>query len=96
LSQAADGHTNRRGIGHYGDAQAESAELASLQRFGCSDSLSVLIHQRLHPGTTLIMTDMPLASDTRSGKDFVIVSTEIDLTSLRQGIRHAGDQGRTI
>jgi hypothetical protein len=76
LSQAADAHTYWHGIGHHGDARAESAELATLQRVGCSDSMSAAIHQKLHPGATITMTDYSLTPETRSRKDFVIVTTE--------------------
>jgi hypothetical protein len=29
----------------------------------------------MHPGMTLVLTDAPLSPDSRSGKDFVIVTT---------------------
>ena len=30
---------------------------------------------RMHPGMTMVLTDAPLTPDTRTGKDFVIVSS---------------------
>lgn len=33
------------------------------------------ISDRLHPGTILTLTDLPLSPDSRSGRDFVVIST---------------------
>jgi hypothetical protein len=76
LSEAADKHTQWHGIGHHGDARAQLSDLGTLRRIGCEENLNALIHERMHPGAILTTTDMPLSADRRSGKDFVVVTTE--------------------
>jgi hypothetical protein len=77
FSAAADGHTYWHGIGHSGDARAELADVATLQRITCDDKLNTIIHDRLHPGAILTTTDLALSPDTQSGRDFVIVTAEV-------------------
>jgi hypothetical protein len=74
LSDATDGHTYWHGIGHHADAQAELSDVATLQRIACDDDLTAILHARMHPGAVLTTTDLSLTTDTRSGKDFVIVT----------------------
>jgi hypothetical protein len=76
FSEVGGGHTYWHGIGHHGDAQAEAAAVATLQRISCGPELNAALHDRLHPGAILTTTDLPLAPHTRSGKDFVVVTTE--------------------
>ena len=32
--------------------------------------------RKMHPGMTLVLTDLPAHADTRSARDFVIAATE--------------------
>ena len=45
-----------------------------LQRLRASDDVVKKIQERMHPGMVVILTDAPLHPDSRSGKDFVIMS----------------------
>lgn len=45
-----------------------------LQRLRSSDEFVVELQKRMHPGMIVILTDAPLHPDTRTGKDFVIMS----------------------
>lgn len=74
LSQADGKATYWHGIGHSGDARAEMADLATLQRIECDPQVNAAIQARMHPGAVFVTTDLPAAPDTRSGRDFVIVT----------------------
>ena len=58
--------------------EAESANSQSsdrlLQRLKADPDFIAKISERMHPGMIVILTDAPLHTDTRSGKDFVIIS----------------------
>lgn len=54
---------------HHNDAD-------SLNRVRTSDDFAAAMKQRLHPGMVLVMTDLPLEAQTRSGGDFVVMSGE--------------------
>jgi L,D-transpeptidase catalytic domain len=45
-----------------------------LQRLRSSDAFVTELQKRMHPGMIVILTEAPLHPDTRSGKDFVIMS----------------------
>lgn len=75
FSVAADGHTYWHGIATT-TTRAGLADLATLQRISCGQKLSAALHDRLHPGAILTTPDLPLTPDSRSGKDFVVVTTE--------------------
>jgi hypothetical protein len=45
-----------------------------LQKLRSSDAFVVELQKRMHPGMIVILTEAPLHPDTRSGKDFVIMS----------------------
>lgn len=58
---------------------ADSGKIAQqperfLQRLTASPSVMSAIREKMHPGMVVVLTDAPLHPDTRSGKDFVIVS----------------------
>jgi hypothetical protein len=58
------------------EATAQTAQEAAgvLQRIRGTDAIFRRIQDRLHPGAILITTDLPLTPETRSGKDFVVMS----------------------
>lgn len=45
-----------------------------LQKLRSSDAFVAELQKRMHPGMIVILTEAPLHPDTRSGKDFVIMS----------------------
>lgn len=64
------------GISHHSDAgNSFRSEERTLHRIKAENEFVTQMRQRMHPGMTMILTDAPLHPDTRSGKDFVIVST---------------------
>ncbi|MDK3073555.1 L,D-transpeptidase [Sedimentitalea sp. JM2-8] len=56
----------------YGTSQ--SAEMQDLERVRTDEAFSQQIRKRFHPGMIYIMTDLPLHPDSRSQRDFVIMS----------------------
>lgn len=46
-----------------------------MQRIAAEPSFVEAMQARMHPGMTMVLTDAPLSPDSRSGKDFVIVTT---------------------
>jgi hypothetical protein len=53
---------------------AQQPDQNALQRLQADESFVVKVRERMHPGMTAILTDVPLHPDTRSAKDFVIMS----------------------
>jgi hypothetical protein len=53
---------------------ASQPEESVLQRLQADDRFVTAVRDRMHPGMTTILTNAPLHPDTRSGKDFVIMS----------------------
>jgi hypothetical protein len=51
-----------------------SAASAALSRVQIPSQASSALQPMLHPGATLMVTDLPATADTRSGKDFVILA----------------------
>ena len=64
------------GLTHHGDEKGLFGGQISLLRLKASADFSSTLHARLHPGMTFITTDAPLTPDSRSGKDFVVMTTE--------------------
>jgi hypothetical protein len=76
-----DTHDARRGlVWHAIGYQAESGadvdrpDEATLRRLSADQALLEVLHARLHPGTVLVLTDLPLHPSMRSGEDFVIMT----------------------
>ena len=63
-------------IGYYDNAQRspEATETDTIARIKADHAIVEAIRSRMHPGTTLVTVDLPLSPDTRTGKDFVIMS----------------------
>ena len=57
-----------------GDGTAGAAATAALQRVQIPSQASSALQPLLHPGATMVLTDLPATADTRSGKDFVILA----------------------
>ena len=50
------------------------AAVAALERVQIPSQASSALQPMLHPGATMMITDLPASADTRSGKDFVILT----------------------
>jgi hypothetical protein len=58
------------------DATSDAA-IAALNRVQIPSQASSALQPRLHPGATMMITDLPATADTRSGKDFVILTQAV-------------------
>jgi hypothetical protein len=69
-----------RTIGYYNDdrREIELTELATLQRIRADDTILNEIRSRMRPGTVLVTVDEALSADTRSTKDFIVMTTGDD------------------
>jgi len=69
-----------RTIGYYNDSrrEIELTELATLQRIQADETILNEIRSRMYPGTVLVTVDEPLTADTRSTKDFIVMTTGDD------------------
>lgn len=76
LAEAAGGQTFWHGIGHRPDPRADALDAATLHRIGAESRIQQEIQRRLHVGAILTTVDLPLTADSRSGKDFVVVSDD--------------------
>jgi len=74
LSRAADGHTFWHGIGHHDTLASEGSDLLTLQRIGGDDQIIAAVTQRLHVGAILTTVDRPLTAESRSGRDFLVMT----------------------
>lgn len=80
----SDVHDEHRGLSWHAIAHHESTgvpvgqpEEAVVTRISADESVLEIVHQYMHPGMTLVTTDLPAHADTRSGDDFVVISQEI-------------------
>jgi len=58
------------------DQIVAAADTPVLQRIAVEKAVIDAMRERLHLGTLFVTTDLPAHSDTRSGKDFVIMGVE--------------------
>jgi hypothetical protein len=56
------------------DGEDGDAASAALKRVQIPPPVSGTLQPLLHPGATMMITDLPATADTRSGKDFVILT----------------------
>jgi hypothetical protein len=64
-----------QGISHHPDpASAGKPESSLLTRISADKAFVAAMAAKMHPGMVLIVTDLPTSPDTRSGKDFVIMT----------------------
>ena len=76
-------HRKRRGLEwhaigyHHTQATgfAEPSE-AVIRRVGADQNVIDVMKQKMHPGMMLVLTDLPAHPDTRTGRDFVIVTPD--------------------
>jgi hypothetical protein len=54
------------------DGTDDDAATAALKRVQIPSQASSTLQPLLHPGATMMITDLPATADTRSGKDFVL------------------------
>jgi len=79
LVEAHDGRKGLvwQGIGH--DDAAETSvpppDAAVIQRISADKDVVAAIADRMHPGMVFVTTDLPAHPDTRSGKDFVVMTS---------------------
>ncbi|SDK64496.1 L,D-transpeptidase [Aliiruegeria lutimaris] len=79
-------------VTHYPDPGTESLgmpEAGILSRLRAPRDFNSAMRERMHPGMTMIVSDLAATPDRKSGRDFVIMAGE-NLTSPRPKIR--GDQ----
>jgi hypothetical protein len=57
-----------------GEGGDDATATAALQRVQIPSQASSALQPLLHPGTTMMLTDLPATADTRSGTDFVILA----------------------
>ncbi|MBW8635981.1 L,D-transpeptidase [Hoeflea sp. WL0058] len=55
-----------------------TADAGAINRIRADTTVVQAIRENWHPGTTLITVDAPAHPDTRSNRDFVVVTTELD------------------
>ena len=56
------------------DGQDGAAAMAALKRVQFPSQASSALQPLLHPGATMMITDLPATADSRSGKDFVVLA----------------------
>ncbi len=61
-------------ITHSAAASPAMRDDAVMQRIAADPTFVEAMQARMHPGMTMVLTDAPLSPDSRSGKDFVIVT----------------------
>ncbi len=74
----ADDRLVWRTIGYYESAARgiEYTPAETLARIRGDQAIIAAIQQRLAPGTVMMTVDLPLSADTRTGKDFVIMTDQ--------------------
>lgn len=65
------------GISHSATGYADPSEASVLRRVLASQDIQNAVRERMHPGMVFVTTDLPAHADTRSGRDFVVMSQEI-------------------
>ena len=78
LKEARDGHLRWAGVTHHPDpAHPLWPEEQVLNRMRLPKSVADHLSERLHPGLTFVVSDLPPTPDRRSGDDFVIMAGEL-------------------
>ena len=81
------------GLTHHPDpTQPLRPERAVLGRLNAPHEFNAALKERLHPGLTMVVSDLAATPDRRSGEDFVIMTGET-VASPRPGHRPALDHG---
>ncbi len=76
LTGASGAGMTWKGISHQAEAAGAVAQTDAsvIQRITIGKSALDALQERWHPGLVLVTTDFPAHADTRTGKDFVIMS----------------------
>jgi hypothetical protein len=79
ILQAAHGGSSGlawHAIGHHADngSTISEPEEKLIYRVRADDGMVKAVQQRMHAGMVMVLTDLPLHPDTRTGNDFVIVT----------------------
>lgn len=76
MLNAMDGGVGWVGVTHHPDPTRPSEpEVSVVDRLALTDDFRAVLRDALHPGLTLILSDLPSRPDTRSGEDFVIMTS---------------------
>lgn len=76
-------HDGRRGLAWHGlshhvdPAFPHNREEDLINRITAEPAFVKQMQARMHPGMVMIVTDLPMTADTRSGKDFVVMTTGV-------------------
>ncbi|MEZ5811617.1 MAG: L,D-transpeptidase [Rhizobiaceae bacterium] len=62
-------------ISHHEGGGASSSDDQLVRRLGVEHGFAEIMRKHMHPGMMMILTDLPLEANRRSGKDFVIVTS---------------------
>jgi hypothetical protein len=75
----ADGQLrwNALGYAQSTDPYVAEADLGTIQRIRAPHEVVEAIRTRMYPGTMMVTVDQPLLADTRSTRDFTVVTSEI-------------------
>jgi hypothetical protein len=75
---ADGGELSWEAIGYDGEGDGTPAvpDSTAMDRVHGPENVAAAIRERLAPGMILLITDQPLAADTRSGTDFVVMTAE--------------------
>lgn len=64
-----------QGVSHHPDPDRPAApEEALLQRLRADGAFVEEMRSRLHPGMLMVVTDLPVSPDRRTGTDFVVMA----------------------
>ncbi|MGD9785214.1 MAG: L,D-transpeptidase [Hyphomicrobiaceae bacterium] len=81
LMDAHDGHKGLvwHGLAHHHEEGVDvpDAETALIRRVSAEAAVINEMKARMHPGMVLVTTDLPAHPDARTGKDFVVMATEM-------------------
>jgi hypothetical protein len=71
-----DGQLFWVGVTHHADpTRPDQPEGSVINRIRVPDAFNALLRPALHPGMTLIVSDLPSSPDSRTGSDFVIMNS---------------------
>lgn len=76
LVGARDGSLSWQCISFDGTRHGGTSDISVLQRISSTQEVLDAMRERMHPGMVFITTDLPAQPDSRSGRDFVIMSQE--------------------
>ncbi len=70
-------HWHTFGFSHMIGGDVDQADLGTIQRICGEHAVIEAIRTRMHPGTMMVTVDQPLHEDTRSAKDFTVITSDI-------------------